>query len=247
MLLPLLLARTPKATGSTAEALDLLSSWDGAMLAERPEPLIYTEWMRQFQIALVRDDLGPDLTSQFPRANAVFLGRVLSDVDGAAGWCDDVTSALSETCADMLALSLAAAMDRLSTTQGDDHAAWVWGAAHMATHDHSVLGASPFFAGFVNIRQPSSGGDDTLLRGMTRGTGEEPLQNQHGAVYRALYDLADPDDSLFVVSTGQSGNFLSPHYRDMAALWLRGDYVKLPLDRDALRVGAIGVTLLRPD
>lgn len=33
---------------------DLLETWEGAMLAERPAPLIDTEWMRQFKITLTR-------------------------------------------------------------------------------------------------------------------------------------------------------------------------------------------------
>jgi len=68
----------------------------------------------------------------------------------------------------------------------------------------------------------------------------------HGAGYRGVYDFADPDSSVFIISTGQSGHFLSRHYDDMAQLWRRGEYIPMSLDEDLARAGAVGVTTLRP-
>ena len=44
-----------------------------------------------------------------------------------------------------------------------------WGDAHQAAHDHQVLGEVPLLRYFVNIRQSTSGGDNTLMRGRTQG------------------------------------------------------------------------------
>jgi hypothetical protein len=78
---------------------------------------------------------------------------------------------------------------------------------------------------FVNIRQSTSGGDHTLMRGRTRGQGPDPFQNVHGAGYRGVYDFADPDSSVFIIATGQSGHFLSaPLRRSGAALAARRIY-----------------------
>jgi hypothetical protein len=38
----------------------------------------------------------------------------------------------------------------------------------------------------------------------------------HGPGYRGVFDLANLDDSRFIIATGESGNPLSPHYGDMA-------------------------------
>ena len=67
-----------------------------------------------------------------------------------------------------------------------------------------------------------------------------------GAGYRGVYDLADPDSSVFVISTGQSGHPLSRHYDDLSELWRRGEYVGMSLDPDLARAGATGVTTLLP-
>jgi len=121
-----------------------------------------------------------------------------------------------------------------------------WGDLHQATHDHAVLGELPVLRWFVNIRQSTSGGDNTLNRGMTAGRGPNPFLNVHGPGYRGVYDFADPDSSLFITSTGQSGHFLSRHYDDLGALWRRGEYVPMSLDPGLARAAAVGVTRLLP-
>ena len=105
-----------------------------------------------------------------------------------------------------------------------------WGDAHEAFHKNETLGDIPILKYFVNIRQSTSGGDNTLLRGKTLGIGDEPFLNIHSAIYRGVYDFADPDSSIFVISTGQSGHFLSRHYDDLGILWRRGEYVPMSLD-----------------
>ncbi len=64
--------------------------------------------------------------------------------------------------------------------------------------------------------------------------------------YRGVYDFADPDSSVFVTSTGQSGHFLSRHYDDLGELWRRGEYIPMSLDPDLARAGAVGITRLEP-
>jgi penicillin amidase len=122
-----------------------------------------------------------------------------------------------------------------------------WGDAHQATHDHPTLGNMPLLRYFVNIRQSTSGGDNTLNRGLTSGIGPDPFQNVHGAGYRGVYDFADPDSSIFITSTGQSGHFLSRHYDDLAQLWRRGEYILMSLDTDLARGAAVGITTLNPE
>ena len=121
-----------------------------------------------------------------------------------------------------------------------------WGDAHQAAHNHQVLGDVRWVSWLVNIRQSTSGGDNTLRRGSTSGTDPEPFTNVHGAAYRGVYDFADPDSSVFIISTGQSGHPLSRHYDDLGELWRRGEYIQMSLDPDLARAGAVGTMQLLP-
>ena len=237
-------AGTPERRRRTA--LDLLADWNGEMNEHLPEPLIYAAWMRELQDRVIRDELGT-LANSFPHTEPIFLERVFRDVDGAAIWCDVIQSAATETCTDIARLALDDALLWIDETYGQSLESLRWGDAHEATHDHPVLGDIGWVSWLVNIRQSTSGGDNTLLRGQTSGKAPAPFQNTHGAGYRGVYDFADPDSSVFIISTGQSGHPLSRHYDDLGELWRRGEYIPMTLDPDLARAGAVGTTRLIPD
>ena len=226
-------------------ALNLLAGWTGSMNEHLPEPLIYAAWMRFLQERLIKDELGP-LAEEFPHLEPLFIERVFRNIDGAGVWCNIIQSSATETCADIARMSLDDALVWLSEVYGTSIEALRWGDAHEATHDHPVLGEVSVLRHFVNIRQSTSGGDNTLMRGRTRGTGPEPFQNVHAAGYRGVYDFTDPDSSIFITSTGQSGHPLSRHYDDLAQLWRRGEYITMSLDEGLARAASVGETVLTP-
>ena len=228
------------------EALQLLANWNGEMNEHLPEPLIYAAWMRELQDRLIRDDLGP-LAQEFTHVDPVFIERVFRDTDGAGAWCDVLQSAPVETCTDIARQSLDDALIWLNENFGSNVATLRWGDAHQATHDHPVLGTAPLLNWFVNIRQSTSGGDNTLQRGRSSGQDPFPFHNVHAAGYRGVYDFADPDSSVFISATGQSGHPLSRYYDNLGELWRRGEYIPMSLDPALARGAALGVTRLVPE
>ena len=227
------------------QALDMLAEWNGEMNEHLPEPLIYSAWMRALQERLIRDELGP-LADNITHVEPLFIERVFRDIDGAGVWCDVVQSGTAETCAEMARLSLGDALLWIEETHGRRLEALRWGDAHEARHDHEVLGRIPFLGWFVNIRQSTSGGDNTLRRGMTTGRGDAPFANVHAAGYRAVHDLADPESSVFIIATGQSGHPLSRYYDDLSGLWRRGEYIPMSLDPGLARAASAGISVLTP-
>ena len=227
-------------------ALDLLAEWNGEMNEHMPEPLIFSAWMRALQNRLIRDELGP-LADKFAHMEPLFIERVFRNIDGAGQWCDVIQSGKLETCAEIARLALDDALVWLAEKYGSNMEALRWGEAHQALHRHETLGRVPLLGYFVNIYQPTSGGDNTLLRGKTSGAEPEPFFNVHAAGYRGVYDFADPDSSVFVTATGQSGHFLSRHYDDLGQLWRRGEYIPMSLDLDLARAAAVGVTQITPE
>jgi penicillin amidase len=138
------------------------------------------------------------------------------------------------------------ALAEIEATQGARVEGWRWGDAHQALHEHQTLGTVPLLRLLVNIRQSTSGSDHTLLRGQMPGWGAEPYLNVHAAGLRAVYDFSDPDSSLYIIATGQSGHPLSRHYDDLAVLWRRSEYIPMSLSPELARAGALGVSRLRP-
>ncbi|MXU65860.1 penicillin acylase family protein [Oceanomicrobium pacificus] len=238
-------AAEDKAGRMRQQALERLAVWNGQMTEHDPEPLIFSAWLRALQRRLVIDSLGRD-TSLLTHPDPAFIERVFRDVDGASIWCDIQQTTAAESCQMMAEAALDDALLMLSERYGDRLESWRWGDAHEARHDHTVLGKIPVLSWFTNIRQDTSGGDNTLLRGRSAGTGPDPFANVHAAGFRGVFDFSDPEASVFIISTGQSGHFLSRHYDDLSVLWRRSEYVPMALDPVLARGGALGTTWLDP-
>lgn len=226
-------------------ALRLLSEWNGEMSEHAPEPLIFAAWMRALTRRLSADELG-ELADLVEGPRPLFVERVFRNVDGAGAWCDVTPTPRPETCADMARAALDDALAELEDEFGGAPEGWRWGEAHVATHKHTPLGARFPFDLFVNIEQETSGGDYTVMRGQTPGKGPTPYANVHAAGFRAVYDFADLDRSIFVISSGQSGHPGSRHYDDLAVRWRGGDYVPMTMNRGEIEAGAVGRATLSP-
>jgi penicillin amidase len=209
-LLPLMLAQAEH-SGRAAEALRRLAAWDGRMRRDTPEPLIFTTWLRALDRKLFADELGdlfPPLWDLHPK----LIARTLRT---EAAWCDDIRTPARESCAQQVTQAFAEALAALTEQHGSDLARWRWGDAHEAHHDHPIFGRIAVLRWLADLRIPADGGNDTVNRGAMRVADvADPFADIHGPGYRAVYDLADPAASRFVIATGQSGNPLSPHYSD---------------------------------
>ncbi len=222
-MVPALLALAKPQNDRESQALALLAGWDGDMDRGRPEPLIFSYWLRSLNETLYRDDLGrlaDDLIALRPR----FVLSVLR-IDPV--WCNNRETAPLETCASAVSESLGKTHTLLSEQYGTDMSAWRWGDAHQATFRHSIFKHIPLLNRLTDLALANSGSDYTVNRGASRvNNPKEPFAHIHGPGFRALYDLSDLSKSQFMIATGQSGNFLSPHYRDLLSDWRDGRYLQ---------------------
>jgi len=224
-ILPIMLEMTGDRPEAAA-ALDLLARWDYVMDRDRPEPLIYSAWIYALEHRLLADQVG----TMLPELMSGSEQRLRALLQPDSLFCDDVMTAAQEDCATTVSQALDEALTILVRLYGEDAADWRWGEAHIARFDHPVLGFVPIVGGIVAYQLPTDGGQDTVNRGGSPFSAPMPeaFRHRHGAGLRAVFDLADPDASLFVIATGQSGNPLSSHYGDQAPLWQQGESVTLP-------------------
>jgi len=242
-LLPLLLAVEPRSEQARA-ARGLLQAWDGAFEPGRPEPLIFAAWRRELGRLIYADELG-DLFEEAWSQRPTFMLNVLSG--RTPQWCDDVTTAPNESCEELVARALELALAWGAERYGADWRRWRWGDAHVAQFRHRPFGQVAALRWLFDLEEPTGGSVYTVNAGAYRlADAENPFANVHGASMRAIYDLDDPDRSLFIHGTGQSGNPLSPLYRNFLPLWARGDYIPMTTKRSEIEAGALGRLVLTP-
>ena len=242
-LLPVLIELTTPRGEVARRALDMLGRWDRRMDRDRAEPLIYIAWLRELMRGLFADELGP-VFEDYWRIRTEVLHRVLTE---RTGWCDVVTTDDRESCATTVGTAFDAALANLATRYGEDMGAWRWGEAHAVRMKHEVLGNIPVIGSWFEVRLPSGGAKETVKAGgFTVSDPDHPFAQNHGAGYRAVYDLGEPERSVFIQSTGQSGNPLSAHYGDYIDAWRDGRYLPMLTERARVEEGALGTLILNP-
>lgn len=234
-LLPKLLARlepaAPRETMGTGAA-ERLSRWDGAMTADAPEPLIFAAWIYEIDRALMANAVGKTHFNLVRGWRFDIIGLVLDGAPAQQRFCGGDGNRAA--CDALIREAFGRALQRLAADHGERLALWRWGQKHEASFENHPFGLHPLFAPLVNRAIASDGGADTINRGLTHFNSPEPFANIHGPVYRAIYDLAADGKSMFMISTGQSGNPLSRHYDDLMPLWARGDYIPMITARGAI-------------
>ena len=232
-LLPVALAAKPS-TIEGREAQAMLKGWDADARMDSPAPLVFSAWYRELTRLVYADELGAMFTESWDM-RASFMLSVLKNQGGYGKWCDDIRTPARETCADQVSKAMDLAGLYLGKHYGE-RSKWRWGAAHVAGGDHRPFSFVPVLSRWFSVAPETPGDGFTVDVGHFFIRDEErPFANRHAASLRAIYDLADLDRSLFIQSTGQSGNFLSPWYSNMAERWAKVEYVTIPTKREAIR------------
>ncbi|WP_370653321.1 penicillin acylase family protein [Lacisediminimonas sp.] len=248
-LLPLV-RRTRPVDERSREALALLAGWRGEMLADRPEPLIFNAWMRELARRIFQDELGDALIKDYFEQRNVHAAmvNVLQDRDGQSTWCRDTRPGAAATdCAQLMSVSLGAALAGLEQQYGGNMRDWRWGRAHLARAEHRPFSRVPLLAPLFELRVPTPGDTYTVNVGRYNLSDEtHPFHNRHAASLRALYDLSDLEKSRYIHSTGQSGNALSAHYRSFVQRWARAEYLPMTMQRSVVEQGSTGTLRMSP-
>lgn len=217
-LLPVLLKAQPEhALGHSA--LALLGRFDGDMHADSAAALVFNVWADELTRGLLVPKLGQARFDalygkrHFRAAVQGILSRSDADWCGASGCAKQVSSALDR------------ALTRIVRQQGRDPQQWRWGAWHPAISSHKPFGKVPYLNALFDVRTESAGDLFTVNVGQYWANDpKEPFANRHAASMRAVYDLAEPERSVFIYQTGQSGHVFDPRSRDMAKDWATGAY-----------------------
>jgi penicillin amidase len=73
-----------------------------------------------------------------------------------------------------------------------------------------------------------------------------PHKTSWSASYRQIIDLSDWDKSVCVLSSGQSGHFMSRFYDNQVPLWIGGEFHPMIFSRDEVEKNASATLYLKP-
>src|SRR6266540_1975034 len=216
-LLPLLLDTRPEDAGA-ARALASLRAWNGEFSPDSVPASIYAAWYAKLS------EMPQDELKDVPAGN-VRSRFLVNALKANSAWCDDVRTSRKETCAVFKAMTLARALETLRQRLGEDSSRWNWQRLHRARFPHGVFDRVPLLRAVFNLETGAGGDASTVNVGAYRRDGSFLMTD--GPTYRQILDLADFSRSLYVHTTGQSGNVFDRRYRNLLPFWRDGRYFRI--------------------
>lgn len=224
--------------GNLEEVLSGIKGWD-LMMSSGMEPAMFEVFMEFFHEEVFRDELGEDFEdfdSSFRRKKAGLL-RILGD--SLSSWFDRTDTHPVETRKEIVKASFEKAYEWLEENYGPSKS-WDWMDLHSIRFQH-VLGEVPLFKFFNRGPYPVDGNAFSV-----RASFGQEYRTTSGASYRQIIDLSNLDNSVCVITSGQSGCFLSRFYDNQIPLWLEGSYHPMLFDPESIEKNSVGTLKLKP-
>lgn len=243
----LAVAKTAPLTATEKAVLDYLASWDYHTSADRVAPTVF-HVLWQFIIEnTFKEHLGDTLYEYFIAENTFTVHKAMQHLLGQeqSPWFDNPETEERETLDNVIATSIPEAVAYLEEQLGAESTGWQWGELHTVTFYHPIGRQIPLAGGAFNIGPfPIGGGAHSINPSIYRLAA--PWQAVAGASQRHIFDLGDMKNSLRIIPTGVSGNFMSPHYDDQTTQWLEVGYRPFRLDEQAVEDDIVYHLLLTP-
>ncbi|HEX6819189.1 MAG TPA: penicillin acylase family protein [Ktedonobacterales bacterium] len=233
-------------SGDAGAAGRILSSWDFNMTRGSAGAAIYEVTAGLLAREVIEPVLGADLYGIYiSTLSTSGLYTVLIDL-----LADPQPPFFADSSARDAAIvrALTNVMATLRSTLGDDSTKWTWGALHQAHFEHPLASVKPLdlLFGVGALTRPGDG--TTVNSGGAGGFSADPpsYQQQSGPSMRMIVDMSTFDASLWVTTTGESGQPLSAHYSDLMPLWDQGQYQPMHFSVSAVGQDAHDVLTMEP-
>jgi penicillin amidase len=214
---------------------ELLRGWDGQMSSGSAAPTIASATRDELKRMLLEPKLGSaggdgsqlSWKSYVWMQETVWLENVLTNQP--ARWLPQNFANYDEL--------ITAAVEEALKNAPEDISSWHWGSQNHLTIQNPVLGRIPILRLWTGTGTNSQSGSVYTVKA---------AGHDHGPSERFTADLANWDTSTLNTVTGQSGNFLSPHYMDQWKAWYSGSTFALPFSKTAVTNAAAHRLMLEP-
>ncbi|MEO8804742.1 MAG: penicillin acylase family protein [Burkholderiaceae bacterium] len=214
-------------------AARLLLGWNAVESGDSAAAALFEVWWSRHLGPALKDALLPRAAAQMIRTADVEL--LLETMERPAPALGSTAVARRDEIVDK---SLAMAWAELQQLAGPDPAAWRWDKLHHVLLAHPLANATDEATrARLNVGPfPKQGGGDTV-----NVSAYDPASFRQigGPSFRVVIDVGDWDNSRAMNTPGQSGDPDSPHYRDLAPLWLKGEYFPLLYTRARVEAAAV--------
>jgi penicillin amidase len=214
-------------------ALSLLRHWDGEAKMDSGATLVCEVTRRALLERILKPKLGDDVSSYHWGMNTVFLENVLAN--NWTRWLPPRDSSFEET----LIRSLEEGVKQIPSRVGSrSHDAWKWGNAIPLTFYHPLGQGFPLLGRLLDVGPFPQAGTSTTVKATT---------SRHGPSMRMVIDFSNLDHSVQNITLGESGQVLSPYYRDQFDAWYNGRSFPMSFSDAAVEQTTVHRLVLGPE
>ncbi len=214
------------------EAIEVLKNWSGSNELKDVAPTIYNKWIYLYLKNTFQDEMGPDSFKQFLGTH--IMKQVIAkqiDNKNSLWWDNILTKNRKETRSQIITKSFKDAIVALQKQLGKPVTSWSWGKVHKVEHQHP-LGKVNVLKPFLNVGPFEVSGSMEVINNLFFDFSEDgQYVVKGGPSTRRIIDFSDIENSWSILPTGQSGNPLSPHYKDQAEMYNTGKFRKMKLNK----------------
>ncbi len=245
-LVPAFIQAGQAAGGDAAKAAGLLQNWDYTMTRDSTAAAVYEAAAGTLLRETVEPMLGKDLYGIF-QSNATPSCLFTTLVNSLNNPAPLFASSQARDAA--IGKALADTVHSLRAQFGDDTSKWQWGTLHTAHFEHPLATVSPLNLIF-DVAPVARPGDSTTINvGGSGGFSDDPANFDQRTVpsMRQIIDLSNFDNSVWVTTTGESGQPFSAHYSDLVPLWDQGRYQKMLFTASAIAKDNQALLIMQPE
>jgi penicillin G amidase len=229
------------------EISNLLMNWDGNHQQSAIEPTVYYNLLSWVLYYAMEDELGYDDFFELANSEVMQRSYLMLVSNENSIWWDDISTSVLETKEEIISKAGKSALSTLkNTTDSDNSEDWGWYKVHTVTHSHP-LGKVALLKKYFDVGPLNTDGGNEVINNMMfklDTTGLFPVYA--GPAVRTVIDLGNIEGAMSINPTGQSGNFLSKHYRDQAQLFVEVKYRPQLMNEEDIEVNKSSELLLLP-
>ena len=199
--------------------IDLLNNWDNKLLKNSVEAMIYVSWERTI-IKSFHEEFVPEEVNELL---SVQLYTII----------DQISKMEVNQKKSFLVESFIVSIDKLKTKFGNNFENWTYGQdeyKHIKIKHPLEDIVNDSIYNLLSFKSYPRGGN-----GYTPNSTSSNLSQSSGASFRVIIDTKDWDNSLATNSPGQSGNPLSPFYRNLYEDWANDKYFNLFYSKEKIK------------
>jgi penicillin G amidase len=217
---------------SEKEAIELLKKWKGSNDLNDVAPTIYNKWIYLYLKNTFQDEMGEAGFKQFLGTHVAKQVIARQIVNNQSLWWDNIaTKNQKETRVQIITQSLKEAVVALESQLGKSITSWTWNKVHTVEHQHP-LGKVNALKPFFNVGPFEVSGSMEVINNLFFELTEDgQYLVKGGPSTRRIIDFSDIENSWSILPTGQSGNPMSPHYKDQAEMYNTGKFRKMKLNK----------------